>query len=558
MTALSVQPPFPILTDIDGQPLEDGFIFIGVVNLAPIANPITVYWDAALTVTATQPIRTRGGYPMNAGVPGRLYVNTDYSIQVQNRNGSVVYTSLDNNGPLGGGSISSVDVTFLQAGANAIERTAQAKMRESVSVTDFGVVANGTDQTTQIVAAFVSLGLNYDGVILIPGNIKFDFNQVVPAIPYKAVVQFTNTMQAGSGYRQQLTGIMSNPPDANTDTAFAIVDPHYPDVMVNNPRTSGTTSGNAGLSGLSWAQGFYTNGTKGPRIQWQFNFRKSVVRTTEYAGAGVACFEIRTRFPERALNYEDWFNGIVVQINDYILSTNGAFYRALTAGTSTVAPTFTSGSQTVGGVTWQWEDGSWVNFRVPFYIDELGRIGNLPVPTGQTQLWQQNPEDPENFNVFYEASGASKKIQFHFRPTNSGSTRGTVSVFDFTDTAGFRLLSGDESKIFFIANNTVGFSLGQYGLRTLQPSDGNTTPSVNSAGQLRVNNSAATSITNFIDASENQEVSLFFTNGNTTLVHSSALVLKGGINVTPTANQIITLTREPSASAYWVEKSRNF
>ena len=93
MTALSVQPPFPILTDIDGQPLDDGFIFIGVANNDPIANPITVYWDAALTVTATQPIRTRGGYPMNAGVVGRLYVNSDYSIQVQNLNGSTVYSS---------------------------------------------------------------------------------------------------------------------------------------------------------------------------------------------------------------------------------------------------------------------------------------------------------------------------------------------------------------------------------------------------------------------------------------------------------------------------------
>jgi len=93
MTALSVQPPFPIMTDIDGQPLEDGYIFIGVVNLAPIGNPITVYWDAALTIPASQPIRTRGGYPMNSGTPARLYVNTDYSIQVQNKNGSVVYSS---------------------------------------------------------------------------------------------------------------------------------------------------------------------------------------------------------------------------------------------------------------------------------------------------------------------------------------------------------------------------------------------------------------------------------------------------------------------------------
>jgi hypothetical protein len=111
MTALSVQPPFPILTDIDGQPLEDGFIFIGVVNLAPITNPITVYWDAALTIPAAQPIRTRGGYPINSGTPARLYVGSDYSIQVQNRNGSVVYTSLNGNAFFNSGGSITVNLT---------------------------------------------------------------------------------------------------------------------------------------------------------------------------------------------------------------------------------------------------------------------------------------------------------------------------------------------------------------------------------------------------------------------------------------------------------------
>jgi len=158
MTALSVQPPFPILTDIDGQPLEDGYIFIGVVNLAPIGNPITVYWDAALTIPASQPIRTRGGYPINSGTPARLYVGSDYSIQVQNRNGSVVYTSLDNNGPLGGGTISSVDVTFLQAGTSAVLRTAQAKMRDTVSVLDFGAVGNGSTNDTAAIQAALNTG----------------------------------------------------------------------------------------------------------------------------------------------------------------------------------------------------------------------------------------------------------------------------------------------------------------------------------------------------------------------------------------------------------------
>jgi hypothetical protein len=93
MTALSIQPTYPIFTDIDGQPLEDGYVWLGVANLAPIVNPITVYWDAALTIPAVQPVRTRGGYPINSGTPARLYVNSDYSIQVQNRNGSVVYSA---------------------------------------------------------------------------------------------------------------------------------------------------------------------------------------------------------------------------------------------------------------------------------------------------------------------------------------------------------------------------------------------------------------------------------------------------------------------------------
>ena len=165
MTALSVQPPFPILTDIDGQPLDDGFIFIGVVNLAPITNPVTVYWDAALSVTATQPIRTRGGYPMNAGVPGRLYVNTDYSIQVQNRNGSVVYSAPEATEALGNlisfaditGTLGSDRVTFLQAGTSAVTRTAQAKMRDTVSVKDFGAVGDGVaDDTAAFNAAIVA------------------------------------------------------------------------------------------------------------------------------------------------------------------------------------------------------------------------------------------------------------------------------------------------------------------------------------------------------------------------------------------------------------------
>ncbi len=97
MSAIEVNPPFPVFSDIDGQPLENGYIWIGTVNLNPQTNPINVYWDAALTIAATQPIRTLGGYPSNSGTPARFFAGADYSIRVMNRNGSTIYSSLNGN-----------------------------------------------------------------------------------------------------------------------------------------------------------------------------------------------------------------------------------------------------------------------------------------------------------------------------------------------------------------------------------------------------------------------------------------------------------------------------
>jgi len=105
MSALSINPPYPVFTDTEGQPLEDGYIWIGVANLNPLTSPIVVYWDAALTLPAGQPIRTVNGYPSRAGTPARLYAGSDYSIQVQNKNGSVIYSALNDNGLNGGGAV---------------------------------------------------------------------------------------------------------------------------------------------------------------------------------------------------------------------------------------------------------------------------------------------------------------------------------------------------------------------------------------------------------------------------------------------------------------------
>jgi hypothetical protein len=97
MSALSINPPYPAFAGADGQPLENGYIWVGTANLNPQVNPINVYWDAALTILAAQPIRTLNGYPSYQGTPSRFYAGSDFSIQVLDSKGSVVYTSLNNN-----------------------------------------------------------------------------------------------------------------------------------------------------------------------------------------------------------------------------------------------------------------------------------------------------------------------------------------------------------------------------------------------------------------------------------------------------------------------------
>jgi len=94
MSAVTIEPPFPIFTDSDGAPLENGYIFIGTANLNPVTNPLATFYNAALTIPAVQPIRTLNGFPVYLGSPARVYIdNVDYSIQVLNKSGSLVFSA---------------------------------------------------------------------------------------------------------------------------------------------------------------------------------------------------------------------------------------------------------------------------------------------------------------------------------------------------------------------------------------------------------------------------------------------------------------------------------
>lgn len=91
--------PYTAIADIDGGPLDAGFLFFGEYGKDPELFPVEVFWDSDFTVPAAQPIRTRNGYPVRNGSPAKVYLKTaQHSIVIKNRNGAFILVDFKNKG----------------------------------------------------------------------------------------------------------------------------------------------------------------------------------------------------------------------------------------------------------------------------------------------------------------------------------------------------------------------------------------------------------------------------------------------------------------------------
>jgi len=75
--------PVPLFLNRRGNLLDDGSIYVGTAGSDPEAFPISLFWDAGLSIPAAQPLKTLGGVIVNGGNAALVYMaEDDYSIRV--------------------------------------------------------------------------------------------------------------------------------------------------------------------------------------------------------------------------------------------------------------------------------------------------------------------------------------------------------------------------------------------------------------------------------------------------------------------------------------------
>lgn len=122
-----------------------------------------------------------------------------------NRSGSIPLSQLDDDFAafqLGTGSSL---VGFIASGAGAVARLSQSKMRETVSVQDFGAVGNGiTDDTAKMQAAIDAVYTAGGGKVVVPAGSTF----IVSAVSYAGIGTGVTSLVLKNNVTLQIDGVI--------------------------------------------------------------------------------------------------------------------------------------------------------------------------------------------------------------------------------------------------------------------------------------------------------------------------------------------------------------
>jgi hypothetical protein len=148
---LATSSPISQYFDLDGSPLDNGSIYFGLENQNPETAPVSVYWDAAGTQPAAQPVKTVNGYPLRVGAPASIFINGNYSVLVRNRQGrQVLYAA--SSADLSNASLLTQQIADLTANIDTTAAAAAANLLDFTQSGGSGVPISLDDKLKQFVS----------------------------------------------------------------------------------------------------------------------------------------------------------------------------------------------------------------------------------------------------------------------------------------------------------------------------------------------------------------------------------------------------------------------
>jgi hypothetical protein len=337
---LATQAPFPQYFDIDGDPLDAGYLYFGAANQNPETTPIGVYWDAAGTQPAAQPVRTLNGYAARNGTPALLYVASDYSINVRDKKGQLIYYSASAAGfsnalalqlqladtaatapPLGAnlsGFKGSLNYTGLTVGARLLDIGASPR--------SLGAVGDGVNDDTAFIQAALLYSKTLDlrnrswkitSTIVLPAGCTIDMRGATITLACGATpgFNFINgnaglTILGGGGLVQGVASSFlflqgkTTTPALQSDYASII---NLYGVQVSSPTiTTSVVMDKAVKSFNAWGCNFFSpNGVNSNAASVEINFTDCII----YSATGVAgTVGVKNRSPGGGAYYSQGWN----------------------------------------------------------------------------------------------------------------------------------------------------------------------------------------------------------------------------------------------------------
>lgn len=267
---LPVETPFKVYTGRDGKPLDRAYVYFGVANQNPITAPVTVYWDAAGTQPALQPLRTENGYIMRAGTPANVFVAGAYSEIVQDSKRRQVFYSRTSNdysiadailalfAAFGGSSL----ISYISSVAGSLKRSLQSVFREQIRLLDFipeaehaAILAHTStyDASDEIISALAAAGALTGGGTVHASRGKF---RCTKEIPFPNNVHLVGEGKTTTKFEFTHTGngfVVTNPVNSSTSANIRIA---HASIVCTNALNAGSAYVDMGSSYVTFERNF--------------------------------------------------------------------------------------------------------------------------------------------------------------------------------------------------------------------------------------------------------------------------------------------------------------